>query len=56
MADSLVDQVLELWNAGVITDGLAAIAWSLILGCFQPVAFLSTHRQLTGVNRSGFSH
>ena len=26
----LADQVWELWNAGVITDGLAIWAWCLV--------------------------
>ena len=31
----LADQVWELWNAGVITDGVAAMAW-LILATPDP--------------------
>jgi len=27
MDEDLADQVWELWNAGVITDEVAAIAW-----------------------------
>ena len=31
LADSrLADQVWELWNAGIITDGLAALAWLIL--------------------------
>jgi len=26
----LADQVWELWNAGVITDDLAAMAWGIL--------------------------
>ena len=28
--EDLADQVWELWNAGVTTDGLAAMAWLLL--------------------------
>jgi len=28
--EDLADQVWELWNAGVITDGLAASAWAIL--------------------------
>jgi len=27
----LADQVWELWDAGVITDDLAALAWSILV-------------------------
>ena len=27
----LADQVSELWNVGVITDDLAALAWSILV-------------------------
>ena len=29
--EDLADQVWELWNAGVITDGLAASAWAILV-------------------------
>ena len=29
--EELADQVWELWNAGVITDGLAAMAWTILV-------------------------
>ncbi len=29
--EGLADQVWELWNAGVITDGLAAWAWFTVI-------------------------
>lgn len=29
----LADKVWELWNAGVITDELAALAWRVLLLC-----------------------
>ena len=28
--EDLADQVWELWDAGVITDGLAATAWHIL--------------------------
>ena len=28
--EDLADQVFELWNAGVITDDLAAWAWGIL--------------------------
>lgn len=28
--ESLADQVWELWDAGVITDGMAACAWLIL--------------------------
>ncbi len=28
--EDLADQVWELWNAGVITDDLAASAWAIL--------------------------
>lgn len=28
--EKLADQVWELWNAGVITDELAAVAWCIL--------------------------
>ena len=30
--EDLTDQVWELWDAGVIADGLAALAWWLMAG------------------------
>ena len=29
--EELADQVWELWDAGVITDDLAALAWSILV-------------------------
>ena len=31
--ENLADQVWELRHAGVITDGLAAIAWRIVVAC-----------------------
>lgn len=36
--ESLADQVWELWNAGAITDDLAAWAWGILVAVGVPSA------------------
>ena len=39
--EELADQVWEAWDAGVITDGLAAVAWRILAASFVLAAIPS---------------